>query len=102
MLVLYFMLPLAQTYIGVQSHWQTVPSMKIWVAEVAYPYYVKTCEQLKLKVGEQAGILQIDVYRVHICDEYQERVRDNYPFFSLIFIPAGTTGVLINIVVLFS
>jgi hypothetical protein len=58
---------------------------------------------LNLKAGEkgqrdgldevQHAILQIDVYAVHISDLYRGWLAEKYPFFHLIFIPAGCTPV---------
>ncbi len=58
---------------------------------------------LNLKAGEkgqrdglnevQHAILQIDVYAVHISDLYRSWLAEKYPFFHLIFIPAGCTPV---------
>ena len=53
-----------------QSHWQTVDSMKLWVTGMVLPYYEATCQKLGVLPSQQHAILQIDMYPVHFSEDF--------------------------------
>lgn len=78
-----------------ESHWTTVASFRRWIEKIIHPNYLEVCDRLGLEAGKQAELIEVDVYPVHwTCEFLKNWLRPKYPFFEVIFIPGGCTGLI--------
>lgn len=75
-----------------ESHWCTNQTLKRWVKKILYPAYIQRCQKLGLNAGKQECVLQYDLYKVHVAEEFVSWLKETYPFIRLNIIPAGCTS----------
>eukprot|EP00955_Chlamydomonas_euryale_P081594 363605-Chlamydomonas_euryale.AAC.3 len=59
------------------NHWMTEDTYKQWIEEIMLPDYQRTCKELDLVPNEANGILQIDVYAVHVAEPFMAWLQKN-------------------------
>ncbi|KAJ7762678.1 hypothetical protein B0H16DRAFT_1884097 [Mycena metata] len=73
------------------SHFSTFFTMEDWVRDVLVPWRAKIIARDNLD-DDQLMVGYIDLYAVHIGQEFRTLIFEDYPFIILIFVPRGCTG----------
>ena len=73
-----------------KTHWSTLDSMQDYVRKIIVPY-VNRCKH-KLNCAESHTLLLIDCWSVHKSREFLDWIKQTYPTFHVVFVPAGCTG----------
>lgn len=66
--------------------------MQLWMIKVVWPAFVRACKKYGRDENRQVAILNIDVYPVHTSEAFITWMRQKYPRFRLIFVPAKCTS----------
>jgi hypothetical protein len=72
------------------SHFSTFKTMAEWVEFILQSYILEQIEILGLE-ADQKSILDLDVYPVHIGQEFRTFLHEKYPNIMLTFVPAHCT-----------
>lgn len=75
------------------NHWSNVETMQQWVEHVFIPYRERCVRQFELR-ADAAAILVLDVWAVHISQEFRMYMRQKHPRIHLIYVPANCTSKL--------
>ena len=75
------------------NHWSNQETMKDYIKRIILPYYNKQIEENKLAANSKMMIV-LDAWSVHKSEEFRMHLRINYPFISLVFVPANCTSKL--------
>lgn len=73
------------------SHFSTFLTMEDWVVNVLVPWRAKIIERDNLD-DDQLMIALLDIYAVHISEEFRSFIFKKHPYIILIFVPGGCTG----------
>jgi hypothetical protein len=68
--------------------------MEEWVWDILVPWREKVLEGRPDLDEDQLMIAFIDIYPVHISEEFRTFVFSKFPYIILIFVPGGCTGLL--------
>lgn len=58
--------------------------------QVVLPHYEIVCQNKGLQKGEQPMLLEIDVYSVHISQDFRDWIREQYSFIHICYVPGVT------------
>ena len=78
---------LTQTY----NHWSSLQSMKDYIKKIISPFVRMKGKELKLKAQPHA-VLILDCWSVHTSVDFRAWMKETYPHFHLVYVPAGCTG----------
>ncbi|KAJ7173829.1 hypothetical protein C8R46DRAFT_1032050 [Mycena filopes] len=74
------------------SHFSTIHTMRDWVEGVLVPWRAKIIESRDDLDEDQLMIAYLDIYAVHIGEEFRSLIFKEFPFIILIFVPGSCTG----------
>ncbi|KAJ7692093.1 hypothetical protein B0H17DRAFT_1061886 [Mycena rosella] len=74
------------------SHFSTLSTMEAWVRDVIAPWRASVLRSRPDLDDDQLMIVYIDIYPVHIGQEFRLHIFSTYPYIILIFVPGGCTG----------
>jgi hypothetical protein len=66
--------------------------MKEYIQHVIDPYVRRKKEQLGIEQNPPRAILVLDCWNVHKSQDFLQWMKDNYPHYLLVFVPARCTG----------
>jgi len=75
-----------------ESHWSNLESMKDYVKKIIVPFVNKKAEEGHLEQNPPRAILILDCWETHKGRPFLEWMKQKYPQFKLIFVPARCTG----------
>ncbi|KAJ7347260.1 hypothetical protein DFH08DRAFT_960607 [Mycena albidolilacea] len=75
-----------------EHHFSTLSTMQEWIRDVIAPWHLHVIASCPDLDDDQLAVFYIDIYSVHIGEEFRTHVFDNYPYIILIFVPGGCTG----------
>ena len=76
------------------SHWSNVNTMKDYVKTIIDPYVQSKIKELDLPENKNHALLIFDVFWAHRDTKFTEWLKENYPNYHYVFIPANCTSVL--------
>ncbi|KAJ7222719.1 hypothetical protein C8J57DRAFT_1253667 [Mycena rebaudengoi] len=76
------------------SHFSTFSTMEEWVRDIIAPWCAKILQSRPDLDDDQLMVVYIDIYPVHIGEEFRTHIFSSYPYLILIFVPGGCTGLL--------
>ena len=79
---------LTQTY----NHWSSLQSMKDYIKKIICPFVRTKGQELRFKKQPHA-VLILDCWSVHTSQEFRDWMKEAYPHFHLVYVPAGCTGI---------
>jgi DDE superfamily endonuclease len=79
-------------WLGNNSYWSTMRTMKIYVNDILVPYFTAVKEELGLP-EIQLSIWQIDCWSVHRSEEFRVWMATEHPNIQLEYVPDGCTGI---------
>ena len=81
---------LTQTY----NHWSSLESMKDYIKKIIDPWVRAKKKELKLPAQTQShAVLILDCWSVHTSKDFRGWIKETYPHYHLVYVPAGCTGI---------
>jgi hypothetical protein len=78
-------------FLYTDTHWSTNLTMKKFVNVIVVPFLLKRVSELKLLPGQKC-LLLLDVWKVHLTEDFRGHIRENYNWILVKYIPAGCTS----------
>lgn len=75
------------------NHWSNQATMREYIKHVVEPWRAKVIAMHSLSVNA-AVVLVLDVWKVHISQEFRSMLADDFPHIHLVYVPANCTSKL--------